>query len=580
MKIGAILAMFLCGVCVAMAAEQPSAPAAAPTTKDSEPAKAPAAPAPRQRAPRLPAAEPLKVLPPLTIYTASNAPAAPTLEDLPLKESVAQYGITWTFSEPARVGQFLNGDWYVVGDVTVVKIDPAPKFGKDVSDDDLNENEKKYTAQGRLKVEQRLHNGSMHNPPAKVEVAWDSGVKNWYRPELAARLPVAMRPGDALVSTISLKKDQDANFVYHSSGRADPKNDNCPTLVGAVLTCVKEPLPADAFRPAYCDRGQTIYLSRNLKRDLLPKLAPVKNMPKPADFALVFQRPWLDLGFFGFDQPMENMPHYGQWVGQASSNAGLILCGDFPAEEKERLLVNVVQVGIDLFGAVKSGHPGWPCWGGHGSGRKFPIVLAGVMLGDEQMANVNRSFPKASFGEDEQTAYGDCWTGAKVVFAGHSGINAATGVGRNYERGAVWGPYEHLSPDKWTKDQHQSDAYRRANSSCCWVGQALALRLMKLEKAWNHDAFFDYMDRWMNEDDKPFRTEVGKAFPTDTALLDDSKGWYHQGNPGETWIGEMWTKYRDAEGLPPQDGWKKPHDDSYYKASIEKAEASKGQKNE
>jgi hypothetical protein len=31
------------------------------------------------------------------------------------------------------------------------------------------------------------------------------------------------------------------------------------------------------------------------------------------------------------------------------------------------------------------------------------------------------------FGEDEQTAYGECWTGAKVVFTGHSGIGQYPG---------------------------------------------------------------------------------------------------------------------------------------------------------
>ena len=47
------------------------------------------------------------------------------------------------------------------------------------------------------------------------------------------------------------------------------------------------------------------------------------------------------------------------------------------------------------------------------------------------MANLNRTFPRRPFGEDEQTAYGDCWTGAKVVFTGHSGIDVATGIGRD-----------------------------------------------------------------------------------------------------------------------------------------------------
>ncbi|SPE56396.1 exported hypothetical protein [Verrucomicrobia bacterium] len=64
----------------------------------------------------------------VVVYTKDNAPATPKLDALPLKESVSEYGITWTFEKPARVGQFINGDWYVVGPVTVVKIDPAPRY--------------------------------------------------------------------------------------------------------------------------------------------------------------------------------------------------------------------------------------------------------------------------------------------------------------------------------------------------------------------------------------------------------------------------------------------------------------------
>ena len=69
------------------------------------------------------------------LYTQDNAPATPKLEDLPLQESVSQYGITWTFEKPARVGQFVNGDWYVVGPVTVKAIDPTPLYGSEIPQD-------------------------------------------------------------------------------------------------------------------------------------------------------------------------------------------------------------------------------------------------------------------------------------------------------------------------------------------------------------------------------------------------------------------------------------------------------------
>ena len=57
---------------------------------------------------------------------------------------------------------------------------------------------------------------------------------------------------------------------------------------------------------------------------------------------------------------------------------------------------------------------------------------------------------------------------------------------------------------EWHVDNMQSESYRRCCTSISWVGQALALHLLKAEKAWEHDAFFDYCDRWMHEDDKAF----------------------------------------------------------------------------
>jgi hypothetical protein len=55
-----------------------------------------------------------------------NSAATPRLQDLPLKASLSQSGITWKFKQPAHAGQFINGDWYVVGPVTIENIDPRP----------------------------------------------------------------------------------------------------------------------------------------------------------------------------------------------------------------------------------------------------------------------------------------------------------------------------------------------------------------------------------------------------------------------------------------------------------------------
>jgi hypothetical protein len=351
-------------------------------------------------------------------------------------------------------------------------------------------------------------------------------------------------------------------------------DDNSPVKTVAVLTCVTGPLPADAFRPGYSGHDTKICLARDLKRGLLPHFAEPAGAPDPVKFAENVQRPWCDTGFFSFDVPQDSMPNYGQAYAQCVADAVLLACCDGTTpEERERLIIDIVQIGIDHYGLVRNGHPGWPAHGGHGSGRKFPIVFAGAMLGDEDMANVNKTFPKAQFGEDEQTAYGDCWTGAKVVFTGHSGIDEATGIGRDYVRaGNPWGPYEHLTPDKWVPEEFRSDAYRRANTSTCFVAQALVLRTMKLEKTWNHDAFFDYVDRWMFEDDKPFRVEIAKycrpPYNKDD-YLDESKDWFHEGYADQPWVKQLWTKYRPLCPAP-TDAWKQKHDDSYYLNAVEK----------
>ena len=57
---------------------------------------------------------------------------------------------------------------------------------------------------------------------------------------------------------------------------------------------------------------------------------------------------------------------------------------DLPPAKKEKLLIGFVQNGIDLWGIVRAGFHGWQGFGGHGTGRKWPIVFAGIMLGDEQ----------------------------------------------------------------------------------------------------------------------------------------------------------------------------------------------------
>ena len=454
-------------------------------------------------------------------------------------DTITQYGITWKLSEPAEVGKFVTGDYYVVGKCEVVSINPAPGNGR---------------------------NGSELNPPLNDGYSgYDSREEaGRYDAKMSTPLPIHMKPGDALISTISAS---DKEFGKIPDWLRNADKSNCPVKSACVLTCLASPVPEDAFRPSYCDRSQKIYLARNLRRNLLPSLPYGKDTFSTETDRVTLKeiedhyiRVWLDLVFFSFDAPAEYQPQYGRELARAASLASLILMTDLPPARKEKLLIGFVQNGIDLWGIVRAGFHGWQGFGGHGSGRKWPIVFAGIMLGDDAMASPSKSYPQCQFGEDMQTLYKRCWTGANVVYAGHQGVDKN---GNNMNTTTPgWGQYEHLQPKDWPIDPEEpgmNEAYRRTCTSLAWVGEALAARIMHAEKQWDHDAFFSYVDRWMTEDDTEFLKiiQAQTKFPPYPATGLTYPDWAWQRQTWDSFMMEMWQKYRDH--IPPgPDGEKTP----------------------
>jgi hypothetical protein len=430
--------------------------------------------------------------PGVPVYTKSKPPRTPALRRLPLRTSVEKDGITWTFAQPARVGRFVTGDPYVVGRVTVTAISPAPANGR---------------------------NGSVKNIRAvDDETGFDSRTEaNRFEQDNWANLPVSLVPGDSLVSSISVDR-------VGSIRRWLFDNDTgSPVRTVSILTSVAKPQPPDAFRPSYAGRGGPIHRSRNLKRGLLRRLPRVADTPSLAEYQAHFRRPWIDSLFFNFDSPVEYMPDYSREIARAVGNAGLLLSLSYTARQKEPLLVYLTQYGIDLAGLIRNGHPGWPAHGGHGSGRKFPILLAGTLLGAPELI---RLAGKARFGEDMQTMSGRGWTGATALYAGHYGQR---GEGR-------YGPYEHLQPRQWPDSLGED--YRRCCTSSGWIAEALAARLVPgVAAAWNHPPFFAYADRWMTEDDTrhlaTIRSQRGKNY----SGFPQRKAW-------DDFATNMWRAYR------------------------------------
>ncbi|GMV82747.1 MAG: hypothetical protein AMXMBFR7_39310 [Planctomycetota bacterium] len=463
---------------------------------------------------------PVKIL-----YSPDRVPETPTLESLERTDRVQQYGITWTFDRPVRAGRFVTGDWYVVGPVTVIEIDPKPLFGEEVA----ASGKWTFTNKGSVHEDRyagkQARNGCTLNQPVNTQRGgFDSRLSHgFYDPKLFTRLPVEMKPGDALISTISNPNLE--NFSGYGQ----------PVLTAAVLTCMAEPQPADAFRPPYGHASKKPYLARHLRRDLLYRLPKTKDAPKDlSSAARKIQRPWLDTVAWGYASPKENMPRYGMYITAQVSHFALVLHMDYTPEEKEPLLIHTVQYGIDLWGLVEAGSPGWNGHGGFGGGRKWSIVFAGLMLDDPEMRAPNTKYPKVRFGEDQQTSWGKTWSGYDVVFESHPGQNRI--------------PTELKHPREWVSGM--SEAYRYQNTSVVWPGQALAARLMRAENYWNHDPFFAYVDRWMSEDHIAQLKELKQAAKDNPAGKRIYATWWdshirrgYLANTNET-AQEMWDRYR------------------------------------
>lgn len=385
--------------------------------------------------------------------------------------SISQYGITWTFAQPAPAGRFITGDWWVVGPVRVQSVTPAATADQ---------------------------HGSVVNPPAGDKQGYDSRLAQFDR-SLRVRFPLSLHPGESLVSTAGVDQigDRTPDTVPGQYCRG-------PLRTAAVLTCVDAPPPSDAFRPAYVGKWKTLFTASQLRRDRLPRLQAPGSVPDVKPYERQLERIWLDHQREWVNRrmhPLENMPDYGREITNIVSDVGLLVLLDDPDRTRETLLLRFVQKGIDYYGVVQSDDNLWIGNGGHNSGRKWPILFAGLMLGHEGMSHV-----KATFQEDQQTYYGPGYRGQKALWT----ISPGNSNARHEEVAADrWETYGDQRGNNGTK----AEGYRKLNGPT-WVGEALAARLTGMVDCWNHPAFFDYVDRWWEEEHQAnaFVTSMWKRY--------------------------------------------------------------------
>src|SRR6202046_1854012 len=184
----------------------------------------------------------------MAVTVTAAPPAPPPPPPAVPASSISKDGITWTFSQAVPVGQFVNGDYYVVGPVTITAIDPAPTTATP------------------------YENGSVKNlPTSNSKSGFDSRLNDgtdesfWFDPTVRVYPPIVLKAGDSLVSSISVAQIHSLPEVMRSTDMSIS-----PVATVSVLTVLSATPSADAFRPSYCDRSQAIYHANSLQSNLLP----------------------------------------------------------------------------------------------------------------------------------------------------------------------------------------------------------------------------------------------------------------------------------------------------------------------
>ena len=117
--------------------------------------------------------------------------------------------------------------------------------------------------------------------------------------------------------------------------------------------------------------------------------------------------------------------------------------------------------------------------------------------------------------------------------------------------------YEDVQPRDWPS--FLGEHYRRCCTLATWHGQVLMARAVNAFVAWDNDAWFDLVDRWMNDDDTADLNAIRQQRGDYPAVWDwhRQKGLGTDGGEGthfSRFAWEMWQTYRFPQDPNPEPG--------------------------
>lgn len=280
-----------------------------------------------------------------------------SLKNVQAATSVSQNSITWNFGRDYTIGQFVNGDYYVVA--------PEGLIINSISPISVSSS--------------RDMNGCMINPshPGGANgfdeaITWDPSQYAPYSEYLNVALDVSVSNPLEVASSSSLVCVRS----QESAGTLPAFTDM------AILTVLNSQPPENSFRPGYMGNDKTIpHTASDINWNKLGKLNPLLYAPSISAIEGVMDTVWYEgmIHWVGrYFRATNNVPisnyGYGSNMAIYSNQALLLLNCDYSDVEKEGLLYKILQYSIDIENCNDNGIAWWPN-GGHGHGRKSVLAF-------------------------------------------------------------------------------------------------------------------------------------------------------------------------------------------------------------
>jgi len=419
--------------------------------------------------------------------------------------SVTQNTITLNFDADYTVGQFVNGDYYIVAPSGMVLTSTSPASVSATRD----------------------VNGCMVNPShSNGQQGYDEQI-TW--------APSSYAPYNASLNAVLDASSGNKKTIPVNSSlvcvRSQTAAQQLPAFTDmAVFTVLSSAPPAGSFRPGYMGTDKTIpHNISDIDYSKLGTVTPASNAPTFASIEEPTAKVWYEafahwVGRYFRATNNVPIPNYGYGSNMATvlGQGLLLLNSNYSNSTKQKLLYQLLQYAIDIENCMDNGVV-WPANGGHGHGRKTVLTLGGVVFNDAGMkAKLNYTTNPTAWAEDTHL-----WVISSADYSRTvTGWSGETGTVTQYSAGVTpvgtveWG-WDHISSPTY------DNAARTATYRDDWgsnIAGMLSVLIMGGKSLWARPETFDYAERF-------------RAFMTQGTV-----GVWGTYTPG-TWVTAMYDTY-------------------------------------